>query len=183
MKWYWAILLTVAILALFVLIDLPADSYILISAVFAIWVAADSSSFGWGIFVLLLWPIAYPWYLIVRPKVLPGEEQARENKVSQAFKLDQRGDWSQHRPSQSLRFRLSFLFLVTFGAAVLFAFGRVLGVQFVFFMIGVIGFLAAPTVFHTRRAGYWKMMAAVLVAIAWFSAWIMLAGWAVRSGN
>ena len=44
---------------------------------------------------MFVWPIAYPWYLIVRPKALPGEEQARENKLSQAFKLDQRGDWSE----------------------------------------------------------------------------------------
>ena len=95
MKWYWAITLTIAILAIFAFVQVPTRLAIVIIAVFAIWVAADSSSFGWGIFVLLLWPIAYPWYLIVRPKVLPGEEKGREEMYGKALKLDQRGDWSE----------------------------------------------------------------------------------------
>ena len=89
----------------------------------------------------------------------------------------------QHRPRQSLQFRLSFLFFITFGAAVLFTFGRSLGVQFVLYVIGLIGFLAAPAVFQKGRAAWWKMMAASLVGLAWFLAWIMLACWVVRSGN
>ena len=48
-------------------------------------------------------------------------------------------------------------------------------------MVGVVGLLAAPAFFQTRRA--WKMMVMVLVAFAWFLAWIALAGWAVQSGN
>jgi hypothetical protein len=107
MKWYWAIALTISILAIFAFVDdIPERLVITIIAVFAIWVAADSSSFGWGIFVFLLWPIACPWYLIVRPKVLPSEEpvrpkvlpseeQATGDKLAQAFRLDQRGDWSE----------------------------------------------------------------------------------------
>jgi hypothetical protein len=104
MKWYWAILQTIIIFAVLLLVGpteptKAAGFGSFVFALFAIWVAADSSSFGWGIFVFLLWPIAYPWYLIVRPKVrpkvLPSHEQARENKLNQASKLDQRGDWSQ----------------------------------------------------------------------------------------
>ncbi len=95
MKWYWGITLTVAILAIIVFFEVPDRLAIAIIAVFAIWVAAESSSFGWGIFVFLLWPIAYPWYLIVRPKVFRGEEKAREEMFGQALKLDQRGDWSE----------------------------------------------------------------------------------------
>ena len=40
--------------------------YSFVFALFAIWVAADSSSFGWGLFVFFLWPIGYPSYLIER---------------------------------------------------------------------------------------------------------------------
>ena len=95
-KWYWAIALTISILAIFAFVDdIPESLVIAIITFFAIWVAADSSSFGWGIFVFLLWPIAYPLYLIVRPKVLPSEEQATGDKLAQAFRLDQRGDWSE----------------------------------------------------------------------------------------
>ena len=74
-------------------------------------VAADSSSFSWGIAVLLFWPVAYPWYLIVRPNVRSGAEQLRthptgsitewlatdppvEEMFSEAFKFDRRGDWA-----------------------------------------------------------------------------------------
>jgi hypothetical protein len=85
MKWYWAITLTVAILAIVVFAEVSEGLVLAIIAVFAIWVAADSSSFGWGIFVFLLWPIAYPWYLIVRREVLPGEEIAREDMFDQAL--------------------------------------------------------------------------------------------------
>ena len=108
MKWYWAITLTVAIVAIFALLEIPTSIVTIVVGVFAIWVAADSSSFGWGIFVFLFWPIAYPWYLIVRPevlsgeekeivrpKVLPSEEEVREEMFVQASRLDQRGDWPE----------------------------------------------------------------------------------------
>ena len=73
MKWYWAILQTLGIITLLCLIELiapiPPRLATGIIAFFGIWAAADSSSFGWGLFVFLLWPIAYPWYLIVRYNV------------------------------------------------------------------------------------------------------------------
>ena len=83
--------------------------YFFVFALFAIWVAADSSSFGSGLFVLFFWPISYPWYLIVRNSCsetsqLPQrvDESITEwldrgpsvdEMFSKAVNLDQRGDW------------------------------------------------------------------------------------------
>jgi len=63
MKWYWAILQTLGIFILLCLIEwlkpMPPRLIVGIIALVGIWVAADSLSFGWGVFVFLLWPIAY----------------------------------------------------------------------------------------------------------------------------
>ena len=42
-----------------------------VTAISAIWVAAKSSSFGWGLFVFLVWPIGFPFFLIAQYKRLP----------------------------------------------------------------------------------------------------------------
>ena len=70
MKWYWAVLLTLVILAatagLGLLLGDKAGQALgqLLAGVFAVWVAAESGSFGWGLVVLCFWPIAFPWFLI-----------------------------------------------------------------------------------------------------------------------
>ena len=84
MRWYWAILQTIAIFTPLYLLasirPMPESIISFILAAFAIWVAADSSSFGWGIFVFLVWPIAYPWYLIVRPDAKTGRTDTSVEK-------------------------------------------------------------------------------------------------------
>jgi len=82
MKWYVAILRTIAFLALiFVLIMLGASDRVIFWAIelLAIQVAANSGSFGWGFLVLIFMPVAYPWFLIVRPKAQPAELSAAED--------------------------------------------------------------------------------------------------------
>jgi hypothetical protein len=66
MKWYWAILVTVAIMiAVGMLPEQAAEgAAALVAAISAIAIAAHSRSWGWGIFVLFLWPIAFPCYMI-----------------------------------------------------------------------------------------------------------------------
>jgi hypothetical protein len=71
MKWYRAILLTLVIFVP-MLVAVQIDErggqslVLLVSGVSAVWVAAQSSSFGWGLFVMFLWPIAFPWFLIAK---------------------------------------------------------------------------------------------------------------------
>jgi hypothetical protein len=77
MKWYWAILLTLLILAVMVLViqvnGTKGTFFInLVCAVLGIWVAGKSSSFGWGLFVFLFWPIGFPGFLIVKYKRPPA---------------------------------------------------------------------------------------------------------------
>jgi hypothetical protein len=71
MKWYWAILVTIAVLGCFTAVleigggGQKARWYVQFAATLtAIWAAAESSSLGWGLFVLLLWPIGFPCFLI-----------------------------------------------------------------------------------------------------------------------
>lgn len=70
MKWYWAILLTIAIMALgyptaVVGNDEQLTTVVLfLTATSAIWVAANSGSFRWGLLVFALFPLFFPWYLI-----------------------------------------------------------------------------------------------------------------------
>jgi hypothetical protein len=72
MKWYWAlwaILITVAILGCFTaLLKIGGQQAMWFVhfgvALTAVWAAAESSSRQWGFFVLLLWPIAFPCFLI-----------------------------------------------------------------------------------------------------------------------
>ena len=76
MKWYLAIPLTLLILAAMVAaIQVNADRgkvfVSFVTAITAIWVAAKSSSFGWGLFVFLFWPVGFPFFLIVQYKRLP----------------------------------------------------------------------------------------------------------------
>jgi uncharacterized membrane protein YccC len=71
MKWYWAIFLTLLILAVMVLVIQlhgTAGTFFvnLVCSVLGIWVAAKSSSFEWGLLVFLLWPIGFPWFLIAK---------------------------------------------------------------------------------------------------------------------
>lgn len=78
MKWYWAVLLTLGIFVLLGALGvisprpIPQSFYTMALATCAIWVAADSASFGWGMGVLLCWCIAFPIYLIHRPEVKAG---------------------------------------------------------------------------------------------------------------
>jgi hypothetical protein len=84
MKWYWAILLTVAIFGCMVAAvmvgelkhDLSGGEPVVqgILAISGIWAAARSSSVGWGLFVFLLWPIGFPYFLIVRYRKPPDVE-------------------------------------------------------------------------------------------------------------
>ncbi len=76
MKWYWAILLTAVMLVLtLALAELHRSQRQTIihalTAISAVWVAAKSSSFGWGFFVLCLWPIGFPWFLIAKYRPQP----------------------------------------------------------------------------------------------------------------
>ncbi len=71
MKWYLAILLTMAIFGCMVVATTIAGSqadhliYTLL-AISAVWAAAKSSSVGWGLFVFFLWPVGFPYFLIAR---------------------------------------------------------------------------------------------------------------------
>lgn len=69
MKWYWAILITIGLLvgmaALLQAGGTLADNYIqMFLAIFGVWAAAKSGSVGWGLFVLFLWPIGFPCFLV-----------------------------------------------------------------------------------------------------------------------
>ena len=66
MKWYWAMLVTLAIMIVVGMLpgNAAANAAMLVSAISAIAIAAHSRSWGWGIFVLFLWPIGFPCYLI-----------------------------------------------------------------------------------------------------------------------
>jgi len=83
---------------------------------------------------------------------------------------------------RSLQFRLSFVFLTISAAGILLAIGRVLGLPFVFYMIGFLGVLATPAFFHSTRSRPWQTAVAILAGFAWFSAWLLLARWAIRFG-
>jgi hypothetical protein len=77
MKWYWAIFLTLLILAAMILViqvnGTNGTFFInLVCSVLGIWAAAKSSSFGWGLFVFLLWPIGFPCFLIAKYKQPPA---------------------------------------------------------------------------------------------------------------
>lgn len=71
--WFWAILITVVLAIVCGYFDMLAggDGKVVgfLVAVSAIWVGVDSGSFGWGIFVLLLWPLGFPWYMADRSVV------------------------------------------------------------------------------------------------------------------
>lgn len=81
MKWYWSILLTIALFGIPFIVSLTgaddsATTTITTALVglSAVWVGIDSRSFGPGLWVLLFWPIAFPIYLINRE---PGVVNAR----------------------------------------------------------------------------------------------------------
>ena len=86
MKWYWAILITVVILAgMIEMLNIGgthAKEFIDIAlAVFAIWAAGTSGSVGWGLFVFFLWPIGFPCFLIKQyqqPKQPPAEVEGSD---------------------------------------------------------------------------------------------------------
>ena len=76
MKWYWAILLTIALLACLALVlnvgGSAAEWFVhFVIALTAVWAADKSSSVGWGVLVLLLWPIGFPCFLISQYKRSP----------------------------------------------------------------------------------------------------------------
>jgi hypothetical protein len=76
MKWYLAIPLTLLILAaILAAVQVNADGEkalaSVVAAILAIWVVSKSSSFGWGLFVLLFWPVGFPFFLIAQYKRLP----------------------------------------------------------------------------------------------------------------
>ena len=69
MKWYWAILVTIALLGCLAVVltvgGNAGDWFVrFVVALTAVWAAGKSSSVGWGVFVLLLWPIGFPCFLI-----------------------------------------------------------------------------------------------------------------------
>ncbi len=85
MKWYWALLVTAVLLSLVgnlstlaITADGAGGSRLAVFAVgiAAVWVAADSASFRWGLAALLLFPICLPWYLIKRG-IEKGEAERR----------------------------------------------------------------------------------------------------------
>jgi hypothetical protein len=77
MKWYWAIPLTLALFGLTVFVAYfrgvasAKNAVRVIITLSAVWAAAKSSSVGWGLFVLFLWPIGFPYFLIARYKRPP----------------------------------------------------------------------------------------------------------------
>jgi hypothetical protein len=71
MKWYWAIPVTIALLGCLALVlDVGGRaaewSGHFVVARTAVWAAGKSSSVGWGVFVLLLWPVGFPCFLMSR---------------------------------------------------------------------------------------------------------------------
>jgi hypothetical protein len=80
MKWYWAILVTIGLLALMVAMESAGThsegSYFihLMLAVTGVWAAGKSSSVGWGLFVLFLWPIGFPCFLMSQYKAQSRRE-------------------------------------------------------------------------------------------------------------
>jgi hypothetical protein len=87
MKWYLAIPLTLLIWAAVVTaVQVNATSGKVfagfVTAISAIWVAAKSSSFGWGLFVFLFWPIGFPFFLIAQYKRLPRVTASTGQDVS-----------------------------------------------------------------------------------------------------
>jgi Leucine-rich repeat (LRR) protein len=70
---YWAILWTVAIAMFATLFDAEFESglmaRLLVVASSAIAVANRTGSFAWSLFVLLMWPVGFPVYLIVRHSI------------------------------------------------------------------------------------------------------------------
>ena len=87
MKWYWAVFLTIGILAAYVVCEATYPGTVgplatVVVLVSALWVAADSRSLVWGIGVLLLWPIFFPAYLTTRLTVQADSDlQARIRPV------------------------------------------------------------------------------------------------------
>lgn len=91
MKWYWAILLTVAslggILLMYRIGGDPAKIFIdMFMAIIGIWAGSTSGSVGWGLFVFFLFPIGFPCFLITQYRRSPsvaqkvaGAIQAEEN--------------------------------------------------------------------------------------------------------
>ncbi len=84
MRWRLAILLTCGLLGAsflmmaFVSYETGLMIILLALTVSAIWIAADSGSFGWGLGALFLWPLFFPAYLI--------EKETRERRVDDHVK-------------------------------------------------------------------------------------------------
>ncbi|MEH6638588.1 MAG: hypothetical protein V7717_04890 [Porticoccaceae bacterium] len=94
MKWYWAILFTVAIFSITIfasgVVGVDLTLFLIIGT--AIWVALDSNQIGlkkyksgisYGpivvfIAVALLWIFGFPWYLHVRYKIQNGLAELKE---------------------------------------------------------------------------------------------------------
>jgi hypothetical protein len=89
MKWHWAILLTIGIFGCMVaatgVAGDKADHLIhAIIAISAVWAASHSASFGWGLLVLLFWPIAFPWFLMARYKREPTGVETEQKESARS---------------------------------------------------------------------------------------------------
>ena len=94
MKWYWAILITFGLFTLPVMMlmnganEKSVDALIwILVGISALYAGVNSGSFGWGIFVFLFWPIAFPAFFIfakpashesISPKPDSPDSQNRE---------------------------------------------------------------------------------------------------------
>jgi hypothetical protein len=91
MKWYRAILLTLVILAALGILGMSfGDKAVeslgqLVAGISGVWAAAESGSFAWGLLVMFFWPVAFPWFLIARPRpeaqVMAKEEGRRIGEI------------------------------------------------------------------------------------------------------
>ena len=106
MKWPYAILLTLALLGVSLAITLwtELDLVLLMIVATTAWAAYDSSRiqlmrYESGIsyepailFVAigLLWIVGFPWYLIVRGRILRGEQPFKAGEVPEVLPIDDR---------------------------------------------------------------------------------------------
>lgn len=72
MRWYRAILITIALMAIMIFAEPISTPWahihpgFIVGLSLVLWVAFDSWSIIWTLGVLVLWPLFFPWYLIVR---------------------------------------------------------------------------------------------------------------------
>lgn len=93
MRLYSAILLTIALMfwpvpiafADETLFDRFTDGYFkILVPVTALWAGVTTGSFGWGLFVLLLWPLGFPSFLLKTPALSVSPESRPNSQAGSA---------------------------------------------------------------------------------------------------